>query len=88
MKEMTPEDRTALIEKISKQLDVAPDDYLKELADKMGISEADMSETSMPEPAKVNEFETKPVVDTSVLTGPIGGLKNFLMKKTQDNQEQ
>lgn len=29
-----------------------------------------------------------PIVDTSVLTGPINGLKNFLIRKSQDNQAQ
>ncbi len=44
---------------------------------------------------KVEPSEEKPmmktsdnsdVVDTGVLTGPIGGLKNFLIKKSQDNK--
>lgn len=40
-----------------------------------------------------NKFESpvsksEGLVDTSVLTGPIGGLKNFLIKKSQDNQAQ
>jgi hypothetical protein len=44
------------------------------------------------EPAEYNKFENKDtsvkpgVVDTSVLTGPINGLKNFLIKRQQDNQ--
>lgn len=42
-------------------------------------------------PAEPNRFESKdtsarPVVDTGVLTGPINGLKNFLIKRQQDNQ--
>ena len=34
---------------------------------------------------KAEKPEKSDVVDTSVLTGPIGGLKNFLIKKSQDN---
>jgi hypothetical protein len=88
MKEMTNEDRSALIEKITKQLDVAPDDYLKDLADKMGISDENSFETSATEVVKPPEMDgAKPVVDTGLLTGPIGGLKNFLMKKSMDQQQ-
>src|SRR5271157_5103672 len=32
--------------------------------------------------------EAKHVVDTGLLTGPIGGLKNFLIKKQRDNEAQ
>lgn len=88
MKEMTDEERTALVEKITKQLDVAPDDYLKDLADKMGISEENSFEKPAADATKPDETGVvKPVVDTGLLTGPIGGLKNFLMKKSADQQD-
>lgn len=34
----------------------------------------------------VDVSDPKSVVDTSVLTGPIGGLKNFLIKKQRSNE--
>lgn len=36
--------------------------------------------------SEVAPASTNGVVDTSVLTGPIGGLKNFLMKNQRDNE--
>lgn len=38
-----------------------------------------------PEMPENNKATPQDVVDTGVLTGPINGLKNFLVKKAQDN---
>lgn len=50
---------------------------------------ADGEDTKMNIPkSKIEAPTDSGVVDTSVLTGPIGGLKSFLMKKSMDNQGQ
>lgn len=48
--------------------------------DKMADA-APMMDKPMDDDAKPSD-----AVDTSVLTGPIGGLKNFLIKKSQDKE--
>lgn len=39
-------------------------------------------------PMVSNLPKSNEVVDTNVLTGPIGGLKNFLLKTQRDNESQ
>lgn len=51
------------------------------------VADGEEAQSDMPKP-KVEAPVDSGVVDTSVLTGPIGGLKNFLIKKSQDNQDQ
>lgn len=47
-----------------------------------------MEKVEAPEEKNTEPMKTanSDVVDTGVLTGPIGGLKNFLIKKSQDNK--
>jgi hypothetical protein len=85
---MTPEARVALVEKISMKMNDMTDEDLKALADEIGIEEAIMTEDAdkMASKALADSLLAEPVVDTEILTGPRGGLKNFLVKSSRDKE--
>lgn len=86
------EELKKLMEKEKAENDPTMKDKLVMLQD--AIDKVEMfseGEGNEPDQKSVNPMESimpKPdgVVDTSVLTGPIGGLKNFLMKTQRDNE--
>jgi hypothetical protein len=81
---MTPEEREDLIAKITAKMPEMTDDELAILATDNGIPVP----TALGKAMKADGSVTvPPIVDTSVITGPLGTLKNFLLKKTRDNEE-
>lgn len=84
---MTPEDRDALVMKITDKMKDMTDEDLNDLAKEAGVDEDD----AMPKADKVMpDMPTDVVkpVDTGVLAGPIPALKNFLIKSQRDNESQ
>lgn len=76
---MTPEERQSVMEKISTKMMDMTDMDLMAMATEHGIDMAmdkamDLESPTMPG-----------IVDTKVLTGPVNSLKNFLIKKSRDN---
>jgi hypothetical protein len=49
------------------------------------IAAEEKEEGEEPVETKPEMTEVKPVVDTGTLTGPLSSLKNFLIKKSQNN---
>ena len=80
---MTPVEREDLIAKISEKLKDMSDDDLMKLA-----TENDIPVKSAAEKMAETGEEIPPMIDTSVLTGPINSLKSFLLKKQRDNEKQ
>lgn len=84
---MTPEDRLALIEKVSAKVKDLTDDDLRGLAKELGaemIEDAD----KMASKDLADAMMAKPVVDTGTLTGPMPALKSFLLKSQRDKEKQ
>jgi hypothetical protein len=80
---MTPEERKDLIDAITAKMQDMDDDELARIAVDHDIpvkSAMDKRVENGDSP-----LSTPPVVDTSVLTGPITSLKNFLVKKQSQN---
>lgn len=61
------------------------DDAIASL-EKFVKAEKDEEQPSSPSASDMATGQKNGIVDTSTLTGPIGGLRNFLIKKSQDNQ--
>lgn len=86
MEDMKPEDRDALVLKLSAKMKEMTDEELQDLAKELDID--DEPKPTDAEAPMTPPDVTKPVVDTSVLSGPINSLKSFLIKKQQDNDKQ
>lgn len=87
---MTPEERLAMVNKISEKVKDMTDEDMKELAKEIGIDEvvADADKDVSKALADAVMSPTTPVVNTDVLTGSRDGLKSFLMKKSRDKESQ
>jgi hypothetical protein len=87
---MTPEERIALVEKISAKMTDMADNELKDLAKEIGVEEIveDTDKAISKALADTVMLEPAPVVDTGVLTGSRDGLKSFLIKKSRDKEMQ
>jgi len=86
MDDMKPEDRDALILKLSSKLKDMTDDELQDLAKELDVDAEDSTSADLaaaPAPVPLS----KPVVDTGTLTSPLSQLKSFLIKKQQDNDK-
>lgn len=84
MNNMNPDERQKLIDEITAKLPELDDAELMTIASENRIrpeSPADlMPKDDLPSAAPS-------VIDTKMLTGPVNSLKNFLIKKTRDNDE-
>lgn len=80
---MSPDERKELIAQISAKLEDLDDDELLRIAVDHDVP---TPKTEMEKRVDAGESPLSlPTIDTSVLTGPINGLKNFLMQKQRDN---
>lgn len=76
------------IDKLISQEEAKPIDaqrdirHLEDALDALRQFQSNEMKSIMPNPPSM---PTSEVIDTEVLTGPINGLKNFLMKKAQRN---
>lgn len=83
---MAPEDRIALIAKITTKINDMADDDLKDLAKEVGVEEVVEDADKTASKMLADAVMSKPaVVDTSILSGPRSGLKNFLLKSEREN---
>lgn len=78
---MTPEERMDLIAKIDAKMKDMTDEDLMALANENDVHVESAAE-KIPEGGSV---VVPPIIDTGILTGPVNGLKNFLIKKQRDN---
>lgn len=81
---MTPEERIDLIEKISARLPDLDDLDLMTIATQNGVHVESAAERM----TKDGPAVIPPIIDTSILTGSVDGLKNFLIKKSRDKDSQ
>jgi len=78
---MAPEDRDALMAKMVMKMKEMSDDDLKSLADEAGVD----TDVVAPKVVDAEPIDSKPVIDTATLTGPMPALKSFLLKSQRDN---
>lgn len=83
---MTPEERIALAEKIAQKMQDMTDDDLRALSKEIGVEEVVEDADKMESKAIADDVMAEPVVDTGILTGPIGGLKSFLLKSARQKE--
>lgn len=84
---MKPEDRDALMLKVSNKMKEMSDEDLMDLAKEAGVDDTDTAPDDSAKPMPESTDVVKPV-DTSLLTGPMPALKNFLVQRQRDNESQ
>lgn len=84
---MTPEERIALVEKISAKMQDMADEDLRALATEVGAEEVVEDADKAVSKAIADAVMTdEPVVDTGMLTGDRSGLKSFLIKSGRERE--